>query len=63
MWGMKNSKIKKALKFGWLGAIIALLVTLFWPILEVLQILINTVLGYLIAFTIRILRGFFESAK
>lgn len=60
---MTQLKVRKALKFGWLGAIIALLFTLFWPIIEFVQLAINTAAGYLIAFAIRILRGLFEKSK
>jgi hypothetical protein len=60
---MTQLKVRKALKFGWLGAIIALLLTLFWPILEPIQVALNTAAGYAIAFAIRILRGLFEKSK
>ncbi len=51
----KITNFRAALNFGFLGAIIALGFTLFWPILEPLTVILNTVIGYLVAFVINFL--------
>jgi hypothetical protein len=57
---MNKILLKKAGKFGWLGAFLTLLVTLFWPVSDILQILFNSAIGYAAAFVIRIIKGLFE---
>ncbi|MCX6444577.1 MAG: hypothetical protein NTY85_03465 [Actinobacteria bacterium] len=57
---MNKIILKKAGKFGWLGAIITLLFTLFWPVSDIVQIILNTAIGYAVAFLIRIIKGLFE---
>jgi uncharacterized membrane protein len=54
------SRHRAAAKFGWLGALIALLFTLFWPSIYLTTIVVNTTLGYVAAF---IINYFFRMAK
>jgi len=54
------SRHRAAAKFGWLGALIALLFTLFWPSIYVTTILLNSAIGYVVAF---IINYFFRMAK
>jgi hypothetical protein len=54
------SRHRAAAKFGWLGALIALLFTLFWPSIYLTTIVVNSALGYVAAF---IINYFFRMAK
>jgi hypothetical protein len=54
------SRHRAAAQFGWLGALIALLFTLFWPSIYVTTILVNSAIGYVVAF---IINYFFRMAK
>ena len=54
------SRHRAAAKFGWLGAIIALGFTLFWPSIYPTTIIVNSAIGYVIAF---IINYFFRMAK
>jgi putative flippase GtrA len=51
----KISNARAAANFGFLGAIIALGFTLFWPILDPVAVIVNTLIGYVIAFIINYL--------
>lgn len=48
----KVSNVQAAAKFGFLGLIIALGFTLFWPITAIPTLIINSVIGYVIAFAV-----------
>jgi hypothetical protein len=50
----KVSNVRAAAKFGFLGLIIALGFTLFWPITAVPTLLLNSVIGYATAFAINL---------
>jgi hypothetical protein len=54
------SRHRAAAKFGWFGALIALLFTLFWPSIYVTTIVVNSALGYVAGF---IINYFFRMAK
>jgi hypothetical protein len=54
------SRHRAAAKFGWLGALIALLFTLFWPSIYLTTIIGNSIIGYVVAF---IINYFFRMAK
>ncbi len=54
------SRHRAAAKFGWLGALIALGFTLFWPSIYATTIIVNTTLGYIAAF---IINYFFRRLK
>ena len=54
------SRHRAAAKFGWLGALIALLFTLFWPSIYATTIIVNSAIGYVVAF---IINYFFRMAK
>ena len=55
------SRHRAAAKFGFLGALIALGFTLFWPSIYPTTIIVNSILGYIAAFIInyffRLLKG------
>jgi hypothetical protein len=46
------SRHRAAAKFGWLGALIALGFTLFWPSIYPTTIIVNSLIGYVVAFII-----------
>jgi hypothetical protein len=46
------SNVRAAAKFGLLGVVLALGFTLFWPITAVPTLILNSVIGYAIAFAI-----------
>jgi putative flippase GtrA len=48
----KISNVRAAAKFGILGVIIALGFTLFWPITYIPTLILNSVIGFAIAFAI-----------
>ena len=48
----KVSNVRAAAKFGLLGVIVALGFTLFWPITALPTLILNSVIGYAIAFAI-----------
>jgi putative flippase GtrA len=48
----KISNVRAAANFGFLGLIIALGFTLFWPITAVPTLVLNSAIGYAIAFVI-----------
>jgi hypothetical protein len=50
----KVSNVRAAAKFGFLGLIIALGFTLFWPITALPTLIMNSVIGYAIAFAINL---------
>lgn len=54
------SRHRAAAKFGWLGALIALGFTLFWPSIYATTIIVNSLIGYVVAF---IINYFFRMAK
>jgi len=54
------SRHRAAAKFGWLGALIALGFTLFWPSIYLTTIIGNSIIGYVDAFIINYL---FRMAK
>lgn len=54
------SRHRAAAKFGWFGALIALLFTLFWPSIYLTTIVVNSALGYVAGF---IINYFFRMAK
>lgn len=55
------SRHRAAAKFGFLGALIALGFTLFWPSIYLTTLIVNPILGYIAAFIInyffRMLKG------
>lgn len=51
---------RAAARFGWLGALIALGFTLFWPSIYATTIIVNSLIGYVVAF---IINYFFRMAK
>lgn len=51
----KISNPRAAAKFGFLGSFIALLFTLFWPSIYVTTIVINSLIGYVVAFIINLI--------
>ena len=48
----KVSNVRAAAKFGLLGVIVALGFTLFWPITALPTLILNSVIGYAVAFAI-----------
>jgi len=48
----KKSNLKNATEFGFLGVIVALGFTLFWPAIYWVNIIVNSLIGYAIAFAI-----------
>lgn len=48
----KKSNLKNATEFGFIGVIIALGFTLFWPAIYWVNIVVNSLIGYVIAFAI-----------
>jgi multisubunit Na+/H+ antiporter MnhE subunit len=56
----KISRQRAAAKFGWLGALIALGFTLFWPSIHPTTLIGNSIIGYVVAF---IINYFFRMAK
>ena len=48
----KKSNLSNAAEFGFLGVIVALGFTLFWPIVYLPTLILNSVIGYAIAFAI-----------
>jgi hypothetical protein len=49
------SNPRAASKFGFLGLFIALLFTLFWPSIYVTTIVLNSLIGYVVAFIINLI--------
>jgi putative flippase GtrA len=54
------SRFRAAGKFGFLGAVIGLGITLFWPSIHPTTLLVNTAIGYCSGF---IVNYFFRAAK
>ena len=50
----KVSNVRAAAKFGFLGLVIALGVTLFWPITALPTLIVNSVIGYAVAFALNL---------
>jgi putative flippase GtrA len=49
---VRKSNLKNATEFGFLGVIVALGFTLFWPAVYWTNIIVNSLIGYAIAFAI-----------
>lgn len=54
------SRHRAAAQFGWFGALIALLFTLFWPSIYPTTIIVNSAIGYVTGF---IINYFFRMAR
>ena len=52
---VRKSNLKNATEFGFLGVIVALGFTLFWPAVYWANLIVNSLIGYVIAFSINFL--------
>jgi putative flippase GtrA len=52
---VRKSNLKNAIEFGFLGVIVALGFTLFWPAVSWTNMIVNSLIGYVIAFAINFL--------
>lgn len=57
---VRKSNLKNATEFGFFGVIVALGFTLFWPAVNWTNMIVNSVVGYALAFAINFL---FRSVK